>query len=188
MAMPWQLAQAHRPKRGQSKRPIVELLPAVKITDIAIPSLYDHKTYILRNVSLKYPFLASLSFSNTCVEFQLPSLHRNQENPTQSFNLKRFKVGFGIRSAFLCTCGRPTYALYYLNRHIACRRCCNARHAIQTVNQHNRPILQASRIASFLDGKSRIFRRTRERLQKRLGEKLMTAQGKLGTDARRLWD
>jgi len=56
------------------------------------------------------------------------------------------------------------------------------------VNQNQRPVLQAARIADFLDSHSRLFRRTRERLTRKLGEKLMRAQGKLGTEARNLWE
>jgi hypothetical protein len=52
-----------------------------------------------------------------------------------------------------------------------------------TIVRQSRPALQISRIADFISSKSRLLRRTRERLTKRLGEKLMRAQGKLGTDA-----
>ena len=58
----------------------------------------------------------------------------------------------------------------------------------QTVDQRERPILEANRIANFLDSKSHIYRRTRERLHNKLGEKLMRAQGKLGTRATSFWE
>jgi hypothetical protein len=59
--------------------------------------------------------------------------------------------------------------------------------ASQTLDKRTRPILQASRIQSFLDNQPRLFRRTRERLKKKLREKVMMAQGSLGTEARNPW-
>jgi len=102
--------------------------------------------------------------------------------------LKHIKTGFGIRHAFICACGRPVIKLYYFHRNLVCRRCCNARYATQTVNQHDRPILQVSRIQSFLDNKPRLFHRTQQRLRRKLGEKLMLAQTRLGTRATGLWE
>jgi hypothetical protein len=188
MSMPWQLRNVKRPYKGKSLQPIVEQLPSVSINELGIPSLYDYKIYTMPNISLRFPQLAGIRFSLSFVEFRHPSLHRGQEGPTQTFLLKHIRTGFGIRHAFICTCGKPVIRLFYFHRNLACRRCCNARYASQTLNKHTRPILQASRIASFLDNKSRLYRRTRERLKKRLGEKLMMAQGQLGTDARGLWE
>jgi hypothetical protein len=90
-----------------------------------------------------------------------------------------------ITDAFICTCQRGVIKLYYLHRRLACKRCCNAIHASQTL--HQRSVLQVSRIQSFLDNKPRLFHRTQERLKKKLGEKVMMAQGSLGTRARSLW-
>src|SRR5262249_48940030 len=146
------------------------------------PSPYDYKTYTLPNVSFRYPQLAAARLSFHSVGFHYPSLHRGQAGPVQTFQLKAIRTGFGVRHAFICTCGRAVIKLYHLHRNLACRRCSRAIYASQTVNQYDRPVLQISRIASFLDNKSRLYRRTRERLKKRLGEKLMTAQGQLGTD------
>src|SRR5262245_5800748 len=194
MSMPPQLARAHRPQKGKSLRPIADQLPSISVNELGIPSPHDYQTYILPNVSLRYPQLASIRLSINFVEFRHPSLHRGQEGPTQTFLLKHIRTGIGkhngcgIRHAFICICGRPVITLYYLHRNLACRRCYNARYASQTLNKHTRPILQISRIASFLDNKPRIFRRTRDRLQKRLGEKLMMAQGRLRTRATSLWE
>ena len=68
-----------------------------------------------------------------------------------------------------------------------CRYCHRAIMASEACNQHQRPVLQISRIDSFLN-KPKLYHRTRQRLLKRLGEKALRAQGKLGTDARSLWD
>jgi hypothetical protein len=185
MSMPWQLRNCNRPPPGKSRRPIVEQLPSISVNDLPIPR--DYKTYTMPNVSLRYPQLSGIRISGLIVEFHIPSPFRGREGLVQTFRLKHIKTGFGIRHAFICTCGRPVIKLYYCNRHLACRRCSNARYASQTLNKQTRPVLQASRIESFLDNKPRLFRHTRERLKKRLGDKLMMAQGCLGTAARSLW-
>jgi len=189
MAMPWQLAEGlrRRPK-GRPRRLIVEQLPSINVKTLSIPSPYDYKTYILPNISFRLPQLASAKVSFQTVEFHFPSLHRGQIGPIQTFNLKHIRVGFGIRHTFICGCGRPVLKLYYHSQRLACRRCIGAINASQALNQNQRPILQAIRIADFLDGHPRLFRRTRERLRLKLGEKLMRAQGRLGTKARSHWE
>jgi hypothetical protein len=187
MSMPPQLARADRPRK--STRPIAEQLPSISINDLGVPSPYDYKTYVLPNISFRYPHLASVKVSNRLAEFILPSLHRGEnKGPAYQFRLKPIRTGFGIRYAFVCHCQRPVIKLYHLHRQLACFRCCRARYASQTCDKRSRPILQASRIQSFLDNKPRLLRRTRERLQKRLGEKVMIAQRRFGTHARSLWD
>jgi hypothetical protein len=190
--MPPQLARAHRPRK--SSRPILETLPAISVNELGIPSLFDTKTYILPNVSLRYPHVTAIRLCVHFVEFQLPSLHRGKDGPTHSFNLKHIRTGIGnhngcgIRHAFICHCGKPTIKLYYWQRQLGCKRCVNARWACQVISRQSRPALQINRITDFLSSKSRLLRRTRERLTKRLGEKVMRAQGQLGTDARPLWE
>jgi hypothetical protein len=189
MAIPWQLREGLRrhPKGSRPPRPIAEQLPSISVNDLQIPSPYDYKSYTMPNISLRYPQLAAARISAQAVEFHHPSLHRGAVGPVQTFRLKPIKTGFGVRHAFICTCGRPVLKLYYRSRDLACLRCCNAIYASQTLDQRSRPILQVSRIQSFLDNKPRLFRRTRERLRKKLGEKVMMAQGSLGTHARGLW-
>jgi hypothetical protein len=187
--MPIQLRNAYRPGKGKSERPILEKLQSISAKNLKIPSPYDTKTYILPNIAFRIPQLASARVNYQFVEFRHPPLHRGQQGPTQTFGLKHIKVGFGVRHNLICECGRPVQKLYLFQRNIACRHCLKTRYASQILGKRSRPILQASRIHSFLDGKPRLFRRTRERLQKLLGEKLMTAQGRLGTTARSgLWD
>jgi hypothetical protein len=192
MAMPWQLREGLRrhPKGSRPPRPIVEQLPAISVNELPIPSHCDTKTYILRDISLRYPQIAAARLSCEAVEFRHVSLHRSTIGPIQTFGIKRIRTGFGSRGrcALVCDCGRPVIKLYIRNQWMACRRCCNAIHASQAVNQQQRPVLQASRIASFLDSKSKLYHRTRERLRKRLGDKVMMAQGQLGTWARPLWE
>jgi hypothetical protein len=150
-----------------------------------MPSRYEEKTYILRDFSLRFPQLAAAKVARDIVEFHHTSLHRNTIGPIQTVGIKRIKTGFGShgRCAFICDCGRPVIKLYYRGRQLACKRCCNAIHASQAVNQHQRPVL----IESFLN-KPKLYTRTRERLRKRFGDKVMMAQGQLGTWARPLWE
>src|SRR5262249_11061390 len=186
--LPPQLAQAYKPSKGQSRRPIVEQLPAISVNDLPIPSPYDPQTYTLPNVSFRYPQLAAVRLSFHIVEFHHPSLHRGQAGPVQTFRLKHIKTGFGVRHAFICTCGRAVIKLYHLHRNLACRRCCNAIYASQTLGKRTRPALQALRIESFLENKPRLSHRTRERLTKKLGQKVVMAQGHMRTRASSLWE
>jgi hypothetical protein len=182
--MPPQLKRglANRVK-GAPPRPIVENLDSIAVHRLPIPVLSDPKRYIIPHVSLKWPFLSACKVSRDCVELHIPSLHRNQLGPIQRFQLKHIRTGFGVRHAFICTCGRPVLKLYYLNRYIACRYCHRARLASQTLGKRTRPVLQASRIESFLNHKHGLFRRTQERLRQKLGDKVMLAQRRLGTRA-----
>jgi hypothetical protein len=162
-------------------------LPSVSTTELRISSLYRGKPAIFK--PLKIPNIERVEVSLTAVEFHFRPLHRGGEGPVQRFNLKPIKTGIGLRYTFLCNaCGRAIIRLYHVHNSLLCRFCCNGRYASQAISRQSRPVLEAARIQSFLDNKSRIFKRTRERLRKRLGEKLMRAQGKLGTDARSLWD
>ena len=191
MSMPWQLKRGLEERRRSGRttpRPIAEKTPSVDINRLKVPR--DFKTYIAPNISFRYPQLVSMRIAWNVVHFQHRSLHRGVEGPIQIFGIKQIRTGLGgyFRHSFVCTCGRPVLKLYFLNARLACRRCQNLIHASQTCNKRTRAALQARRIANFLDNKSRLLRRTRERLQKRLGEKLMMAQGQLGTDARSFWD
>jgi hypothetical protein len=189
--MPWQLKKGLEERRRSGRttpRPIAEKLPSITVKSLRIPSPYDPKTYILDNISFRYPQLASAKVSNCVVEFRFPPLHRGDPQHVEAFKVKPIKTGFGIRYAVHCSCGRAVLKLYCQHRHLACRRCHNAIFASQTVDQRERPILEANRIANFLDSKSHIYRRTRERLHNKLGEKLMRAQGKLGTRATSFWE
>ena len=188
MSMPWQLREGlKRRVKGAPPRPIVENLDAIPVHKLPIPSLNDTKTYIIPHISLTLPWICGCKVARDCVELHLPSIHRGQLGQVQRFKLKHIKTGFGVRHAFICDCGRPILKLYYHNRYIACRYCHRARMASEACSQQQRPILQISRIDSFL-AQPNLYHRTRQRLLKRLGEKALRAQGRMGTDARSLWE
>lgn len=189
--MPWQLKKGLEERRRLGRttpRPICEQLPQININHWKVPR--DYKTYTFPNVSFRYPQLSGIKITWNMVHFTHKSLHRGVEGPTQEFRIKQIRTGLGgyFRHSFICTCGKPVIKLYILNRHIACKRCCNAINASQNLGSKTRPVLQATRIQSFLDNKSRLFHRTQERLRKKLGEKLMMAQSRLGTRATGLWE
>jgi hypothetical protein len=187
--MPWQLREGlrRRPKGSRPPRPILDQLPSINVNDLPIPPPYDHKTYTLPNISLHCPQLANVRISFDAVEFYHPSLHRGVTGPVQTFRLKPIKTGWGVRHAFICTCQKPVIKLYCHHRHLACRRCTNAIYASQTLGKRTRPILQISRIQSFLDNKQ-LYLRTRKRLEEKLGHKVMMAQTRLRTRACSFWD
>jgi hypothetical protein len=188
--MPWQLREGlQRRVKGAPPRPIVENLSAIPVHKLPIPSLNDQKTYIIANISLTFPWICGCKVARDKVEFTRKPLHRSQPGETQTFRLRHFKVGYGVRHSFICNdCGRGAYKLYYHNHRIACRHCHGAVHASQTLHKGNRPVLRATRIQSFLDNKPRLFHRTQERLRKRLGEKLLIAHTRLNTHASGLLD
>jgi hypothetical protein len=188
MGMPPQLREGLRrhPKGSRPPRPIAEQLPSISVAELNITNPYDYKTYIA-DLSLKYPPLAGAKISYHVIEFHLASLHRDKPGPVFIFRLKHIRTGFGVRHAFICGCGRAVIKVYYLDRRLACRHCHGAINASQAVGPRQRPALQVSRIQSFLDNKPRLLHRTQERLKKKLGEKVMMAQGSMGTKARSLW-
>jgi hypothetical protein len=163
-------------------------LPAISVNELQIPYYWDPKSYIIQNVSLKWPFVTAIKVARDKIEFIQPSLHRGRPGPSQVFRLKHIRTGFGLRHAFVCDCGRSVFKVYCCNRHLACRRCHHATYASRTLGKRTRPLLQAARIQSFLDNKPRLFRRTHERLLRKLGQKTMMAQNRLATRARSLWE
>src|SRR5262245_55157854 len=122
MSMPWQLREGlKRRVKGAPPKPLVENLDGIAVHKLPIPSLYDEKRYIISRVSLTWPFTTAIKLSRDSVEFHLPSLHRGELGRTQTFKLKHNRTGFGVRHAFVCDCGKPTFKLYCHNRHMACR-------------------------------------------------------------------
>jgi hypothetical protein len=158
--MPAQLARAKRPKRA-TPRPLVECLPSINVNDLKVPK--DLYTVVTAPwISFRYPFLSGARLGAHMVEFA-------HSGRIQSFRLKWIRTRFGLpRFAFICQCGRPVISIYFRSGNLACRRCCNAIHASQAVNQFNRPKLQAHRITQFLKLKPSLWHRTRRRLQARM--------------------
>jgi hypothetical protein len=188
MAMPWQLREGlKRRVKGAPPRPIVENATHINVNTFKISSLSPHKTYNMPNISLRYSWLSALRLSCEAAEFVIRSPHRGTTGRVQQFGLKPVTVGFGTRYYFICDCGEHVQKLYFLNQYLACQYCHRLLYASQTIDRRNRPLLQAMRLESFLS-KPRLMRKARERLTRKLGEKLMLAQGKYSTQAARLID
>jgi hypothetical protein len=177
MPQPPQLAKAFKPR--WSSRPIAETLQSIRICDLRICSLSPDKTYTI-GTQIKWPFVASIKLGWDFIEFHFPSLHRGQLGPVQTFQVKPLKTGFGVRHAVICECGKSTTKLYCIQRHLACARCHRVRYASQKLGSKTRPILQASRLQAFLDSRPKL-KHARQRLEQRLGLKLMQAQSRFST-------
>ena len=177
MARPPQLERGLRERKlaGRTgRRPIVEQMLSINCNHIKVPR--DYKTY-LRDISLRYGFIVGMKINWHTVEFTHKPLHRRDPAHTEAFRLRQIRTGLGgyFRHVFICGgCGRGCVRLYVLHRHLACRHCHRAISASQTLGKRTRPLLQISRIESIL-AKPRL-RSARERLTKKLGEKILRAR------------
>jgi hypothetical protein len=168
--MPPQLARAKRSKRS-TPRPIVEQLPRIDIADLCrwnvFPDQRDwHKAHLLE-LPFRYPFVKNLVISLQNIEANHVSGY------TQVIPLRWVRTGFGgnyrPRPLFICTnCGRSVTKLYFNYGSLKCRRCANATYASRVLDKRTRPILQAIRLRSFLQLKSYMSQRNRQRLKLRI--------------------
>ncbi len=182
MAMPPQLQRgllAKRYSHCRDPRPIAEELTQINVNDLHIPR--DQQTYTAPNISLRYPQLSGIRLTCSAVEF-------SHSGRTQTFPLKHIKTGFGyFRHAFVCDCGRAVIKLYFRHANLACPHCHNAIRASQTLGKRTRPLLKAVRLQAFLDHKTQLHKRTRQRLLKRLSDKALLPTGNYGIQGTRLW-
>jgi hypothetical protein len=151
MAMPWQLAQAKRPKRSEP-RPIVEQLPRLDIGDLVRLKVFP-KAWHTRHtyeVGFRYPFLKSIVVTLAFIEAN------HHSGYTQRIKLKWIRTGFGgnwkPRPCFICPrCTRPVTKVYLQHGSLGCRRCSNALYASQICSgRQMRAKLQAKRLTTFL--------------------------------------
>jgi hypothetical protein len=167
MAMPWQLAQAERPKRKEP-RPLVEQLPRLDIGDLTRLKVFpsDHHTRRTYEVGFRYPFLKTITVSLAAVEAN------HHSGYTQTIALKWIRTGYGgnwkPRPLLICRCGRSVQKLYLVGGSLGCRRCSNAIHASQACDKDTRPALQAIKLGNFLSWKSYLRQHNRQRIQARL--------------------
>src|SRR5262245_15364460 len=160
MPMPWQLRNAQRPKRA-TPRPLAECLQRINVNDLKIPKGLN-TTVTAPRISLRFPFLSGARLSARMVEFA-------HSGRIQSFRLKWIKTGYGLpRFAFICDCGRPVISLYLHHGNLSCRRCGNAIYASQVCDKHSRPTLKAIKLRNFLNWKTYMSQRNRQRIEARL--------------------
>ena len=154
--MPPQLARSDRRRKSES-RPLAETLPHINVNDLQVPR--DYKTYVAPNISFRYPHISNMRIAWNMVEF-------THSGRVQTFRFKWIKTGFGYpRALFLCECGRSAVKIYYRHQNLACRSCSNAIHGSQTRNKRGRSILKAIRLRNFLELKSYMSKRNRQRLK-----------------------
>jgi hypothetical protein len=140
LAMPWQLAQAKRPKRSEP-RPIVELTPHVDIHELRHIIPRDHSTYIYSN-DFKYPFAKSLILSTYNIEFQL----RSGYNQRVGIHWVHTYFGRG-RPIFVCDqCHGGARRLFLRYGHLACRHCHKLSYASRQCDHITRKRLAASKL------------------------------------------
>jgi hypothetical protein len=186
--MPRQLREGlQRRPRGSPPRPIAEQLPSISVNDLQIPSPYDYKTYILPNIShfdiRNWPVPGCpFTPSNSITRHYIAELRGQYKHFASSTSRRASEFATPSSAPVKDSSSSSTTAIETGPADVAA-----GPSTPRTLDQRSRPILQASRIQSFLDNKPRLFRRTRERLKKKLGEKVMMAQGSLGTNARSLW-
>jgi hypothetical protein len=163
MAMPPQLARGlwlKRHYRRTEQRPLAECLPHINVNDLSIPR--DYKTYIAPNISFRYPHISSMRINWNMVQFA-------HSERIQTFKFKWIKTGFGYpRPTFICECGRPVIKLYFRSTNLSCRRCCNATYASRACSRKQRPALQTKRLQAFLEFKTYMSRRNRNRIKARI--------------------
>jgi hypothetical protein len=169
MAMPIQLARAKRPKRS-TPRPLVEQLPRIDIIDLCrwrvFPNQCDWNKAHLLELPFRYPFVKSLVISLQNIEVN----HHSEY--TQVIPLRWIRTGYGghrrPRPLFICRCGRSITRLYFRHGSLACRRCCDATYASRVCSKRQRPALQAKRLQNFLEFKTYMSKRNRQRIKARI--------------------
>jgi hypothetical protein len=171
--MPRQLQRGLLNKRYSKRsepRPLVETLPRVDIVDLCrwkvFPDQYSWDKVHYLEAPFRFPFLKSLIFTLQYIEAD----HHSGYN--QVIKLRWIRTGFGgnsrPRPLFVCNCGRSVTKLYFKGGSLNCRRCHGAIHASQVCGKYSRPILKAKRLRTFLELKSGMSKRNRQRLKARI--------------------
>ena len=141
MAMPPQLARAHRRHNQHSERPTIELMPAINVNDLRHVIPRYHGQVIEPDVSLKYPDIARLRLFASHIEITGRNGH------VQCFRIEWIRTGLGApRAILVCSCGYGAIRLFARYGSYACRHCHKAIYASQKYDQIGRKRLQASKL------------------------------------------
>jgi hypothetical protein len=137
LGMPWQLQQAHKPKRSQHA--IVELLPHINAADLNQRGVFTQPG--THSFPFAYPFISSLSASPQGLHIA----YRNGRN--ELIGVYWFRTGLGGLRAFLvCFCGHKGDRLFHTRTGLRCRFCANAVYISQTKGYRSRPLFQACKL------------------------------------------
>jgi len=162
--MPPQLARSDRRRKSQP-RPLVELTPCIDIHDLVRQRVFpdaNYQRWTLR-MDFKYPFLKSLVISRQTIEFN------HVLGYTQRVGLHWIRTHFGRpRPIFICECGYGVRRLYFRHGHLACKHCYKLTYASRVLDKRTRPTLQAIRLRNFLEFKSGMSKRNRQRIKARI--------------------
>src|SRR5262245_31386303 len=146
--MPPQLARSNRRRSKNSEpRPTIELMPSININELrhAIPRYSN--TINEPHVEFKYPDLAYLRLSVSCLELMGRNGH------VQRFRIVWIRTGFGPpRAILVCSCGYGATRLYARYGTYACKACHRAVHLSQRQNSRGRKRLQACKLRLDLGG------------------------------------
>jgi hypothetical protein len=143
MPRPWQLRNAKRRRSRHSEpRPTIELMPSINIHDLRHVIPRYHGQVNEPDVSFKYPDLAYLRLSASCLEIM------GRNGYVQRFRIVWIRTGFGKHRAILvcASCGGGAVRLFSRYGNYACRFCHKAVYASQKHNQFGRKRLQASKL------------------------------------------
>src|SRR6266511_2244983 len=145
MSMPPQLAKSKpRRPRHSEPRPTIELMTSISIHELRRVIPRYHGQINEPDVSLKYPDLAYLRLSASCLEIM------GRNGYVQRFRIVWIRTGFGKHCPILVcsSCGGGAIRLFGHYGNYACRYCHRAVYASQKYNQFARPRLQASKLRS----------------------------------------
>src|SRR6266487_840823 len=149
MAMPPQLAKSKRRRpRHSEPRPTIELMPHIDIHELrhAIPRYHGQVNE--PDVSFKYPDLAYLRLSTSCLEI------RGRNGYVQRFRIVWIRTGLGKHRAILVcsSCGGGAIRLFGHYGNYACRYCHRAQYLSQKQRTASRKRLTAAKLRLKLGG------------------------------------
>src|SRR6266545_5677962 len=143
MSMPPQLAKSKpRRPRHSEPRPTIELMTSISIHELRRVIPRYHGQINEPDVSLKYPDLAYLRLSASCLEIM------GRNGYVQRFRIVWIRTGFGKHCPILVcsSCGGGAIRLFGHYGNYACRYCHRAVYASQKYDQIGRKRLQASKL------------------------------------------
>src|SRR5262245_33822452 len=149
MAMPPQLARANRRHDRHSKaRPTIELMPSISIHDLRHVIPRYHGQVVEPDVSFKYPDLAYLRLSASCLEVMGRNGH------IQRFRIEWIRTGMGKpRAILVCSsCAGGAIRLFGHYGNYACRFCHRAQYLSQKQKTASRKRLTACKLRLKLGG------------------------------------
>jgi hypothetical protein len=123
-------------------RPTIELMPSISIHELRHVIPRYHGQVNEPNVDLKYPDIARLRLSTSCLEIM------GRNGYVQRFRIVWIRTGFGKhRPILVCSsCAGGAIRLFGRYGNYACRFCHKAVYASQKYDQFGRKRLQASKL------------------------------------------